>query len=1448
MHNFLSTETEAKANQRPASHRDKLRKSSLFVIAAALIASKAQAQTSQRDTSEQVALNSIDGVADVEQMADGSVKVTLDNGETITLPADQVSIVDGEVFVSDATLQAAGLDEAGSFFSSDLFTPTNLAIAGGVAAAAIGIGVGVSGGGDNNDAPAPVNTAPQFTSSSSVNFAENSTDAVITATATDADGDTVTFSIVGGNDAGLFEIDSATGELTFTGSPDFENPTDADGNNTFDVNIQASDGTNTTTQTVTVTVTNVNDNTPEFTSDPTATVAENSTETGFVASATDLDGDTVTFSITGGADAALFVIDPDTGELSFVNAPDFENPADADGDNVFDVVVTASDGENTVDQTVTLTVTDSVEASSIFIGASGSSFLDAANFQDGNLPDAQDEVLIDLGPTDEVLFENGSLEIAGLTSNADFRLNSGTLTAGFINLGEGADLFLAGGNLINAIVDGNVIFDAEGTPPSLSSDLVGVTLNGDLDFTNVSGTGNRIIEVEGGLTVNGELSIIGAGDGTADATIFLTESQTIDGTGTILLGDARADHKDDAASNIFVAGSGTIDIVFGEDITIAGSGSVDANFNGSIQILGNVVATGGNFLELSNIDNLGESFTINATDGSIGLSQSIDNAIINGEGIIELLSSLDITNTTFNVGARVDGAHGNVSIELFNGLTLNNTLELIDTEAADAVRFDVNGTQTIDGTGEILLSRGDTPIGERSDNQINFIGQNGGDPEVLTFGEDITIRGDGAIDGSTFANNDTVQILGTVAGIENGFLSISELDNQGENITIEQSAGIVAFEGNVRNTIFDGDGLIDFIGGTVNFENLVLNTDARVGGIGIPGQTIINLADNLTINGDFSLLDENAASGSELRIETETSTDVEINGTGRIILGDTQNNNFDTLFTFDDTQIIFFGADGRGTTANNTVEALIIGEDIDIEGSGFVTANGLFAFGDTIQILGSVTGIEEGRLVLQNLDNEGASLTVDASARDGSVVIAALASDTVFDVIDGALEFNIGTFNDITINGDAFIAAGIPLVFENGLELNGTLDHTSSSSVGPPVRFEDSQTITGDGEIILSITDTTTPLRFAAGDDNLGFFNTDIDAGRSLITIDQDVTISGTGALFVGAGTTLDIDGTIRSDDLIIISHSFDDPDSSDSARISNIDFTDATFGGGFGTIDFDSQFVNSTFSFDAEGIAFTDTTTFEVALDGATGQHSDFLFGLADLANAAVELNVTNGDALTLGQRFTVFDERLSNDGLDSQIADQLTFSGDFGSFINFDLEGDFAFILEEAFTPIDNGVDTILVRSFDLVVVTDQEAIDAGFIDGPAAAASASAGIAAPIDPSLLTGDLSFIGPDEPIDDFDAALLDIGGLPYAKDLGGFINPSTGALSSDAIAIQGFGAQDLLSPPVLRFEDAILPRDGGFEESSNALNPFVDEFLSGGVDDAFTNAFADIADVLVAA
>ena len=101
------------------------------------------------------------------------------------------------------------------------------------------------------------NVAPVFTSATAINVAENGT-SVVTVQATDADNDTVAYTITGGADASLFAINSSTGVLTFNSAPNYEIPGDAGANNIYDITVTATDtNAGATTQNIAITVTDV---------------------------------------------------------------------------------------------------------------------------------------------------------------------------------------------------------------------------------------------------------------------------------------------------------------------------------------------------------------------------------------------------------------------------------------------------------------------------------------------------------------------------------------------------------------------------------------------------------------------------------------------------------------------------------------------------------------------------------------------------------------------------------------------------------------------------------------------------------------------------------------------------------------------------------------------------------------------------------------------------------------------------------------------------------------------------------------------------------------------------------------------------------------------------------------------------------------------------------------
>ena len=157
-----------------------------------------------------------------------------------------------------------------------------------------------------------VNEAPVFAvgSSTTHTVAENTAageNIGSPVSATDDDGDTLSYSL-SGTDAGKFSIDSTNGQLRTNAPLDYETKT------SYTVTITASDSTDSTTITVTINVINKTENrAPVFSEGSSATrsVAENTgsgVDIGSAVSATDDDGDTLSYSLSG-TDASSFSID-----------------------------------------------------------------------------------------------------------------------------------------------------------------------------------------------------------------------------------------------------------------------------------------------------------------------------------------------------------------------------------------------------------------------------------------------------------------------------------------------------------------------------------------------------------------------------------------------------------------------------------------------------------------------------------------------------------------------------------------------------------------------------------------------------------------------------------------------------------------------------------------------------------------------------------------------------------------------------------------------------------------------------------------------------------------------------------------------------------------------------------------------------------------------------------
>ena len=190
----------------------------------------------------------------------------------------------------------------------------------------------------------------------------------VTYEATDEDDGDTGILVLEGLDKDMFEL-SATGVLSFTSRPDYENPMDEGEDNRYNVIVRATDGTLHADRMIVVNVTDVNEG-PDLTRGglfvsgrSSSEYAENGMDAVGTYTASGSDAASARWSV-GGDDASHFRVDPTSGMevmLMFRSAPDFEAMASMDGDSVYEITVNATDGSYDASRDVTVTVTNEDE-------------------------------------------------------------------------------------------------------------------------------------------------------------------------------------------------------------------------------------------------------------------------------------------------------------------------------------------------------------------------------------------------------------------------------------------------------------------------------------------------------------------------------------------------------------------------------------------------------------------------------------------------------------------------------------------------------------------------------------------------------------------------------------------------------------------------------------------------------------------------------------------------------------------------------------------------------------------------------------------------------------------------------------------------------------------------------------------------------------------------------
>ncbi|KAK3109056.1 hypothetical protein FSP39_021996 [Pinctada imbricata] len=181
---------------------------------------------------------------------------------------------------------------------------------------------------------------------------------ITTMTCTDGDSNTLSYAINSGNSAGKFALGSTVAtanEITLNAAVDYES-----GTLSYSLLINVDDSTYTATVTVNMNIVAVNEDTPAFSTNPTVTIAEDSSVGTVLTTyaATDTDSsphDITSYNIQSATNsgASFFSIDSTTGAISLSQPLDYETTTS------YELTIVATDGGSLEGTgTVTVSVTD----------------------------------------------------------------------------------------------------------------------------------------------------------------------------------------------------------------------------------------------------------------------------------------------------------------------------------------------------------------------------------------------------------------------------------------------------------------------------------------------------------------------------------------------------------------------------------------------------------------------------------------------------------------------------------------------------------------------------------------------------------------------------------------------------------------------------------------------------------------------------------------------------------------------------------------------------------------------------------------------------------------------------------------------------------------------------------------------------------------------------------
>ncbi len=715
----------------------------------------------------------------------------------------------------------------------------------------------------------PVITSNGGGNSATVSVNEGVT-AVTTVTATDIDGDTLTYRIVPGTDSSKFRIDAATGVLTFVGAPDFESPTDVGGNNVYNITVEVSDGTLVDSQTVAITVKNVdpvtlNGTTGADTLGPSGATVDGDTLNGLAGNDT-LDGGLGADIMNGGTNNDTYIVD-NAGDLCNEDASAGTDLVKASvshtlGANVENIQLQGTTAINATGNTLDNTLTGNIAANVLNGGTGADAMVGGAGNDTYVVDNAGDSIVENDGEgTDTVQ--------SSLTATLGSFLENLTLTgSSAINgTGNGLKNILFGNGAINTLNGGN-------GDDTLNGGIGADTLNGGngKDTYVVDNAGDTITEA-----LDAGTDLVQSSVSFSLATFTNVENLTLTGfsgnsaTGNalanILIGNSAANTLTGAGGNDTLSGGSGADTMVGGDgndkYSVDNAGDVVTEASGAGSGADTVTSTiSYSIASLANVENITLGGTAASATGNTG------NNILIGNGSINTLTGSD-GNDTLNGMGGIDNMIGGIGNDIYyvgsGGETTTEALgagtDLIYstiawTLAGNVENLTLTGSTGISGTGNDLDNVITGNLGANT-----LLGMDGNDTLVGDFGNDAMTGGIGNDTYYVGQSGDTVTEAAsggtdTVITTYNNYVLASEV----ENLTQGGTASINATGNSLGNTITGNSGWNTLSGDAgADTINGAAGADIIIGGAGLDTMTGGNQIDTFSFT---ALTDSGTAAGT----------------------------------------------------------------------------------------------------------------------------------------------------------------------------------------------------------------------------------------------------------------------------------------------------------------------------------------------------------------------------------------------------------------------------------------------------------------------------------------------------------------------------------------------------------------------------------------------------------